>query len=85
MKKGKRSKEDEKWLQALGDHLQKMIKERGYKSHYDFWVQVAGDDISRAALNYILNGRVDVKATTLRKFANLLEIDTKELFNFKVK
>lgn len=85
MKKGKRSKEDERWLQALGDHLQKMLKERGYKSHYDFWVQVAGDDISRAALNYILNGRVDVKATTLKKFANLLEVEPKELFNFKVK
>ncbi len=85
MKKGNRSKEDEKWLRTLGEHLQKMIRERGYKSPYEFWVQVAGDDISRATLNYILNGRVDVKATTLRKIASLLEIEPKEVFNFKVR
>lgn len=82
MKKVRRSKADEAWLKALGGHLQKLIKASGYKSPYDFWVQAAGDEISRATLNYILIGKVDVRVSTLRKLASLLKVDIREFFNF---
>ena len=82
MRKNTRSKKNDKWLKALGTHLFKLIEKKGYKSPYDFWVQKAGDDISRSALNYILNGEVDVKATTLKKLANALDVEVKEIFNF---
>ena len=82
MRKNTRSKKNDKWLKALGTHFLKLIEKKGYKSPYDFWVQKAGDDISRSALNYILNGEVDAKATTLKKLANALDVDAKEIFNF---
>jgi len=85
LRKIKRSKEDERWLEAIGAHIQKLILEKGYKSPYDFWVQQVGDEVSRAALNYVLKGRVDVKATTLRKLALALGVEPKEIFNFKLR
>lgn len=82
MKKTNRSKDDEKWLKALGNHLSYLIKEKGYKSPYEFWIESAGDSISRANLDYLLKGEVDTKATTLKKIADALDIEYKELLDF---
>jgi transcriptional regulator with XRE-family HTH domain len=85
LKKSSRSVEDARWSKAFGAHLAKLIESKGYKSPYDFWVQVCGEDISRAALNYTLNGTRDVRMSTLRKIADALGLDLRELFGFKVK
>ncbi len=85
MRKPNLSKEDKRWLEALGSHLDKLILQNGYKSPYEFWIEEAGDHLSRATLNYILNGEVDLKITTLRKFATLLEVEPKDILNFKFK
>lgn len=82
---GKISKEDKQWLESLGIHLDKMIKKNGYKSPYQFWIEQARGQLSRANLNYILNGEVDLKITTLRKIATLLGVEPKDILNFKFK
>lgn len=82
MRRIKRDREDAKWLKALGSHLKSLIKEK-YDSPYEFWIESLGDSVSRSTMNFILNGEVDVKATTLRKLAESLEIDPKELLNFQ--
>ena len=82
MRKVNRSKEDEKWLKGLGSNIEKLIKQKGYDSPYNFWIEAVGDDISRSALNYILNGRVDVKVTTIRKLANALGVEPAQLLKF---
>ena len=73
------------WLKRLGEHINQMIIRKGFKSPYEFWIQVLGEDVSRASLNYILKGRVDVKATTLKKIADALDVPIQELLNFKMK
>lgn len=73
---------DVKWLQDLGKHIDLLIKRKGYTSAYDFWVNKAGDHISRATLNYILAGKSDPKATTLRTIAKLLGVSEATLFEF---
>ncbi len=78
-----KSKGDERWLKALGKHVGKLIEQKGYRSPYEFWIEKAGDQISRAALNYILNGKKDPKATTLRTLATLLEVSMVDLFTFQ--
>jgi len=65
---------DREWLQRLGKNLDDLIKKKGYKSPYDFWVNKAGDHLSRSALNYVLTGKTDPKATTLRILARLLDV-----------
>lgn len=83
MRKIKRNRDDEKWLQQLGQRIHKLIEHRGHKSPYEFWIHAAGDSISRANLNYVIKGQVDVKATTLKKIADALEVEYSELFKFK--
>lgn len=82
MKKSNASAADDKWLEALGGHIQTLISKKGYKSPYEFWVQEIGDEVSRSTLNYILNGKVDVKITTLRKIAGALGVSVKDMLNF---
>lgn len=79
LKRSGRNKNDDAWLKALGKRIEHLIKEKGYESEYDFWVQKAGDDISRAGLNYIITGRTDPKASTLRAVAKLLNVKLKDL------
>jgi hypothetical protein len=64
----------------LGVHVEALIKTGGYKSIYDFWINRAGDHISRASLNYLVAGRGDPKLSTLRIVAELLEIPFKNIF-----
>jgi transcriptional regulator with XRE-family HTH domain len=85
LKKTKRSSADDKWLAALGAHLEKLIAEKGYKSAYDFWIQACGEDISRGGLSYALRGAKDVRATTLKKLAEALGVEPKEILNFRLK
>ena len=80
--KTKRTAEDDKWLKALGSHIRILIETNGFQSPYDFWVSTIGDQISRTTLNYILNGAVDVKATTLRKIAKALKVPIKDVMSF---
>lgn len=77
-----RSNADKKWLAALGKNIERLIQEKGYSSVYDFWVQKAGDQISRASLNFIVAGKTDPKATTLRTLARLLKVEEAELLDF---
>lgn len=65
---------------TLGLHVQELIKSKGYKSVYDFWVNRAGDEVSRATLNYLTAGKGDPKLSTLRLVAELLEIPFKNIF-----
>ncbi len=84
MRKIKRRREDIEWLKALGKHLEELIRAKGFKSPYAFWVEALGDEVSRASLNYILKGEVDVKATTLKKLADSLEITPRDILDFNL-
>lgn len=79
MKRTGKSKKDEVWLKKLGERIDSLIREKGFASPYEFWVQEAGDKLSRAALNYILTGRSDPKATTLKALADLLHVKVRDL------
>ena len=82
MAKVKKIQEIDTWHLALGEHIEKLILSKGYISIYDFWVQAIGEEISRSTLGYIIKARVDVKASTLKKIADALEIEPKDLFDF---
>jgi transcriptional regulator with XRE-family HTH domain len=82
LRRTKETKADQEWLKALGKNLRKLIEDAGYESPYDFWVQRAGDHISRATLNYILKGKTDPKAGTLRTIARLLKVKPSHLLEF---
>jgi hypothetical protein len=79
----KETKAERDWLKALGKHIRKLIEEGGYESPYDFWIQCAGDHLSRATLNYILVGKTAPKATTLRLLAMLLRIKPARMLDFE--
>lgn len=83
MRRNGKLKEDREWLVRLGKQIEDLIRKRGYKSPYDFWINQAGDDISRSTLNYILKGRVDPKATTLRVLAKLLAVKPSKLIDLE--
>ncbi len=53
-----------------------------YDSPYEFRVEKAGEHTSRANLNYILNGKTDIKITTVRILAKLLAVKTRDLLDF---
>ncbi len=76
-------KGDQKWLLALGKHIEELIKARGFESAYDFWVNSASDHFSRAALQYIIAGKRDPKATTLCVLAKLLGVKPPVLLDFE--
>lgn len=82
MKKSRRTKETDQWLIELGKRLDALIKENGYSSPYEFWVEECDETISRASLNYILKGQVDAKISTLRKLSQLLDIELNDLLKF---
>lgn len=83
MKRRKKQKTDEQFQKNLGKRIEAQIKLKGFKSIYDFWIQKAGDNISRAGLNYIVSGKTDIKITTLRMIARLLDVKTKDLLDFE--
>lgn len=72
-------KADELWQKGFAKRLRQLIHQKGYVSAYDFWVQECGEEISRANLDNILNGRVDPKISTIRKLARGLKISLAEL------
>jgi transcriptional regulator with XRE-family HTH domain len=75
----RRGKSDEKIFSELGKRVAALIKEKGYKSPYVFWLEHGDEGLSRSNLNYILNGKSDPKLSTLRRIAEGLEIDISEL------
>lgn len=79
-KSRKSSNHDE--LRRFGKHLERLILKKGYSSPYDFWVQVAGDEMARASLNYIIAGKREPKLLTILTLANLLEISPSDLLNY---
>ena len=83
MKKSGISTSDREWLKRLGENCERLIKERGYASVYDFWINKAGDDLSRASLNNLIIGKKDFRLTTVRKLAKLLGVKTSRLFSFE--
>jgi hypothetical protein len=79
----KKTKEaHQRYLRALGANLHRIIISKGYVSPYDFWIQKAGDEMSRASLNYIIAGARDPRASTLRTLAKLLKVHPKTLLEF---
>jgi transcriptional regulator with XRE-family HTH domain len=82
MRSAGKTKSDAEWLKNLGNHIHQLILEAGHKSSYDFVNQIAGDDISKSGLNFIINGESDPKATTLKALAKHLGVKPSELFNF---
>jgi len=83
MKRRGKTKSEENFQKELGKRLEKEIKKSGYSSPYEFWIEKAGDHVSRATLNYILTGKTDVKITTLMTLAKLLKVKTKDLLDFE--
>ena len=82
MKQRSKNKGNEAYLKALGHHIERVIEKKGYKSPYDFWVNKAGDDLSRAALNYIVAGQSDIKILTIKTLARLLNVKPRDLLDF---
>ncbi|MFA5582608.1 MAG: helix-turn-helix transcriptional regulator [Bacteriovoracaceae bacterium] len=80
MKKANK-KNNDNWSEWFGNRIRSLIEKKGYKSPYDFWIQECGDDISRATLDNILNGRYDPKISTIRKIARALNISLKTIFD----
>lgn len=78
----KKNRSDKAYLRAFGVHVARLIERKGYKSLYDFWIRKAGDDLSRATLNYIVTGTKDTKLLTIRALAKLLGLDPKDLLDF---
>ena len=76
-----RSRADTKWLKDLGRHIEKLILSK-YSSTYQFCVEKAGSDISRATLNFIIAGKSDPKATSLKIIAKHLNVPVKKLLDF---
>jgi hypothetical protein len=83
MKRVGKKKSDELYLVAFGKNLERLIKKAGYKSSYEFWIERAGDELSRSALNYILAGATDAKLSTLRAIAKMLDTDICTLCDFE--
>jgi transcriptional regulator with XRE-family HTH domain len=81
-RKGK-TKTDRAYLKALGQNVQHLMKSKGFDSPYDFWINRAGDEISRASLNYIVTGESDPKMTTIRALAKLLGVKPKDVLDFE--
>ena len=82
MKREFKGKKDQIYLRDFGQHVKRLIESKGYKSPYDFWIKKAGDELSRASLNYIVAGQADTKLLTLRILAKLLSVETKDLLDF---
>ena len=82
MRKSGKTKNEEKWLSELGNHIHKLIKNAGHKSVYNFWIEKAGDDISKSGLNFIINGESNPKATTLKALADHLGIRPSDILDF---
>lgn len=80
-KKTRKSK-NAKHLEAFGRHLEGLIRKKGYSSAYDFWIKKAGDDLSRASLNYILKGEREPRLITLLLLMDLLNVTPDQLFSF---
>jgi hypothetical protein len=78
-----KTEDDQKWLKRFGEHVSELIRKAGYKSPYDFWINHAGESLSRSSLNYLVVGKFDPKATTLRKLAKLLNTTPAKLLDFK--
>lgn len=83
MRRRDKSKNELDFQKKIGKRIDKLILEKGYKSPYDFWINKAGDDISRAALNYIIAGKTDIKLSTLRTLSKLLGVKIKVLIDFE--
>ncbi len=83
-RKTNKPKGDQKWLVALGKHIEGLIRARGFESAYDFWINSASDHFSRAALQYIIAGKRDPKATSLCVLAKLLGVKPSVLLDFEL-
>ncbi len=78
----KRKSKNNEDLRRFGKHLGTLILQQGYSSPYDFWIQKAGEDLSRASLNYLIAGKREPKLLTLLLLAELLEVSPADLLEF---
>lgn len=77
-----KNKTESKWLAGLGKRLHQLILDAGYSSPYEFWIEKAGDDISKSGLNFIINGQSNPKATTLKTLADHLGVKPSDILDF---
>ena len=82
MKNTGKSKADDLWLQRLGKKIQELIRAKGYASPYELWIEKGDEKISRSTINYIINGKIDPKVSTLRIVAKMLNVELVDLFHF---
>lgn len=82
MAKSGLSASDQQWLKRLGKRVEVLISEKGYSGVYDFWINRAGETLSRASLNNLIAGSKDFRLTTVRKVAKLLGVRVSEIFRF---
>lgn len=75
-------KANDEWLIALGKHIERLIKARGFDSIYDFYMECAGEKFSRAELHNIIKGKRDLKATSVRSLAKLLGVKPSIIIDF---
>ena len=83
MKRAGKTNADELFLKKVGHRVGEIIRQKGYDSPYDFWIQKADGQFSRQTLNYILTGKMDPKLTTLRAIAMLLKVDVTDFLSDK--
>jgi hypothetical protein len=74
-----KSRKNDKWLKQLGENINQIILDKGYRSPYEFWVEKVGDDISRAGLNFILAGKRDPRITTLKLLGEALNVHIEDM------
>ena len=85
MTKSGKSKIDQQYLRGLGRRINFLILQKGFSSPYEFWIEKSDDLFSRATLNYILTGKANPRATTLRAIAEGLGVHLKELLDYEDK
>jgi len=83
LKRTGKNKGDKTYLKRLGLRISLEIEAQGFSSPYDFWIKRAEGKISRTTLNYILNGKIDAKITTLKAIAKLLKLKPHQLIDLR--
>ncbi|MCB0414824.1 MAG: helix-turn-helix transcriptional regulator [Bdellovibrionales bacterium] len=68
----------QKKIIKIGQNIEKAIKNKGYSSIYDFWVNNP-KPVAKSTLHDIVSGKSDPKISTLILLAESLNIDLSDL------
>ncbi len=72
------------WLEEFGEHLRSLIKDKGYNSPHDFWInsEIRIYDLEKRTIYQVIKGEKDLKCSTIRKFAAALKVRESVLLDF---